>query len=86
MDQITDIDSKNIANTKGVHKDSLISLKMGKENPLTGKTDTVGNVNSGKLSFGGNLFGNKSGKGSKFSQENWDLVSVDSINYFIAIF
>ena len=35
---------------------------------MTGKTDTVGNVNSGKLSFGGMLFGNKSGaKGSKFT-------------------
>ena len=39
---------------------------------MTGKTDTVGNVNSGKLSFGGMLFGNKSGaKGSKFTQQWW---------------
>lgn len=30
MDQITDVDSKAIAQSKGAHKDSLISLKMGK--------------------------------------------------------
>ena len=70
MDQVTDIDSKAIARGKGAHKDSLISLKMGKENPLNGKTETVGNVDSSKLSFGGNLFGNKNGKSSKFSQQN----------------
>ena len=65
---MTDIDSKKIAQGKvNAPKDSLISLKINKENPVNGKTDTVGNVNSGKMSFGGNLFGNKD-KVSKFNK------------------
>ena len=67
---MTDIDSRKIAMGKvNAPKDSLISLKMNKENPVNGKTDTVGNVNSAKLSFGGNIFSNK-GKTSKFNQQN----------------
>ena len=68
-DQVTDIDSKKIAKGKvNAPKDSLVSLKMGKENPINGKTDTEGSVSS-KLSFGGNLFGNKV-KSSNFNQQN----------------
>ena len=69
MDAMTDIDSKKIAMGKAnAPKDSLISLKIGKENPINGKTDTTGNVSS-KLSFGGNIFANKN-KSSKFNQQN----------------
>lgn len=36
---------------------------------MTGKTDTVGNVNSSKLSFGGNLMNAKDQKVSRFTRE-----------------
>ena len=37
--------------------------------PIHGKADTVGSVNSAKLSFGGSLFGSKTPKGSKFTSK-----------------
>ena len=50
---------------KDLKRDSCLSFKMGKDNLLTGKTDTAGTMESGKLSgFGSNLL--KNFKPSKF--------------------
>ena len=52
---------------KELQRDSCLTFKMGKDNPITGKTETKGTVESGKLSgFGANLLTNV--KTSKFSK------------------
>jgi hypothetical protein len=50
---------------KDLKRDSCVSFKMGKDNVITGKVETVGSVGSGKLSgFGVGLL--KGIKPSKF--------------------
>lgn len=50
---------------KEIERDSCLDFKIGKDNIITGKTDTVGTVPSGKISgFGAGLL--KGFKPSKF--------------------
>ena len=49
-----------------VKKDSCIDFKLGKQNILTGKTDSVQNVASTKVSVGNNIMKGVS-KTSKFT-------------------
>lgn len=49
-----------------VKKDSCIDFKLGKENILTGKTESVDNYASTKVSMGHNVFKGVS-KTSKFT-------------------
>jgi hypothetical protein len=49
-----------------VKKDSCIDFKLGKENVLTGKTESVENVASTKVSVGKDMFKGVS-KTSKFT-------------------
>jgi hypothetical protein len=52
---------------KSLEQDSCLNFKMGKDNILTGKTETVGTVPSGKISgFGAGLL--KGFKASKFAK------------------
>ena len=53
---------------KSVKKDSCLEFKMGKENLLTGKTDTVGTMGS-KLSGIDHSEASKKGKMSQFCAE-----------------
>lgn len=51
-----------------VKKDSCIEFKLGKQNILTGKTQSVQNVASTKVSMGNNML--KGIKASKFTTRN----------------
>jgi len=53
-------------------------FKMGKDNVITGKMDTVGTVNSGKISgFGANLL--KGFNASKFNRVSMAATAIDKV-------